>query len=173
MNLKLIVSLLLMSAFYGCSKDDDNNTQSTPGNSYPVPEFSAYLNGNLFKADNFADTFKIQNNISTRTISIMAIDGMSAGYMHIFMQDSILKENVSLNTIPSNWTFSGITYNVPSSTHYEGLYFDNHIIFTDQDTVQNLLCGTFSGKIFNFNGDTIKVTNGIFKNVPYEFINVN
>lgn len=139
----------------GCKKED----KSTPINS----TFSANINGVAFNA---SSNFALLNVDSSLQIRNMVITGSyKSQLLSIAFGDSILNQIVDTN---SHLYFLGtvLTFEDSSaSTTYSPI--SSALYFTQCDTISRLTSGTFSGVLVSSLGDTIIVSNGVFKGINY------
>lgn len=78
--------------------------------------------------------------------------------------DGIAVRTYALGNGSSNAAF--VHVNTNSGATYEGAY--GSVIVTQSDATNKKVSGTFNCTLFRVQGDTMRITNGIFTDIPYD-----
>jgi hypothetical protein len=158
-----LVSLILIATLFSCttSNPDPSSTPST---------ITATIDGQSWASINGGAIANVQSiDVNGEDIMVLQIIGVKMDQSSVSMQFPI--DNLAVGT----YTFSSdsggaLTYSSPSATN---IYTSSQntgaftIAITDLNLATGTFSGTFSGTLFDFNGDSIAITNGELNTITY------
>lgn len=157
MKSKILV-LILITAFYSCNKDNDENQYylkfKTQNKNYEIKRAFATIDNEFFNLDKNYTT--IIGSSNDNSISIL----------FNFKGTTIGKYNVLKDTMSMNITINGQGYassNIPSGGDFTKLDFE--LVISKYDLTDSIISGSFKGKMRDFYNDTtqfITISNGLF-----------
>lgn len=166
--LSSIATLLLLNACQPDSDDDvlDPNQPSPTGYVY-----TANINGTAWKATiNVSSMLKVSDRSPFKRMDINALSADGKRLMLSLKDGStgIQGDGVAIRNylLTTNIQESQFTYETNgSSTPYLGV--SGNLNITACDSAKKLLSGSFSAILVKQPGDTVRVTNGVIKDIPY------
>ncbi len=160
-NVKIFLSLFstFLFLFSSCKKDGDLQKDSTPS-------FTAKINGIPFTATTNYCTLYVDSALQFRAFVLTGyyLDKILA----ITYMDTVLTEVVTINT-PMTGLGINLSYEDPIFTNVN-TQISSLLIFTKFDTLINITNGILSGTVVGpTTQDTLYITNGELRNIPYLF----
>ena len=166
---------IVLLSLVACKKDNEENASASgvlPSSNPNGVSFKANINGIPYQADSIFAVLNIDTTASFHS-RLLGIAGF--GTSHIVacgFEDTNISTTIPLNTfnfsvsMPTSFFEYYKIVNPDTLNEFENM--DGILTITANDVANQKVSGTFHVTFLDYvTNDTVKITNGIFSNVPY------